>query len=241
MDAIYGQDLAYIQAAGFGGLARGAAPEIVRLLGTASIRIRRVLEVGCGSGPLTAALMEAGFETVAIEPSAELLAFAQQAAPAARFVHGSVYDVEIPDSEAIVALGEPLTYHARDADAEGLVGVFFRRASAALPQGGLLIFDVIETGQPSLAGPSWSSGDDWAVLVETTEDLEASTLVRRIETFRKTGELYRRGQEVHTVRLFDTQTLRNQLTECGFVTETAHAYGSQGLNPRRCAFIATRL
>jgi 2-polyprenyl-3-methyl-5-hydroxy-6-metoxy-1,4-benzoquinol methylase len=66
MESLYRQDLAYIQALAFGGLARGAAPKIVRLLNTAQIQIRRVVDVGCGAGPLAACLVEAGFEVTGI-------------------------------------------------------------------------------------------------------------------------------------------------------------------------------
>jgi SAM-dependent methyltransferase len=241
MSALYQQDLAYIQAARFGALARGAAPEIVRRLRAASIPIRRVVDVGCGAGPLTEALVEAGFEVTGIDPSAELLAIARAAVPAAHFVHGSIYDTEIPACDAIVALGEPLTYHSEGADADLRISEFFRRASAALPRRGILIFDIIECGEPSLTGRGWSSGEDWAVLVDTTEDAAQRTLVRNIETFRAMGEFYRRGREVHRVRLFDTRTLGHELTSCGFEVETSQAYGTQMLSPRRRAFFAIRV
>jgi hypothetical protein len=105
----------------------------------------------------------------------------------------------------------------------------------------MLIFDVIELGEPSLAGRYWSSGKDWAVLAETKEDQGSRMLVRNIETFRRVGQLYRRGCEVHRIRLFDTATLRGQLAACGFSTETAQAYGMQKLAPRRRAFFSTRM
>jgi hypothetical protein len=121
-----------------------------------------------------------------------------------------------------------------------LVKSFFHRAAEILPTGGMLIFDIIELGEPSLAGGFWSSGEDWAVLAETQEDQNSRTLVRRIETFRRIDQLYRRGREIHTVRLFDTPALLNELAECGFRTESAQAYGRQPLGPRRRAFFATR-
>jgi hypothetical protein len=40
--ALYGEDFAYIHAAAFGGLARSAAPEIVRLLKSAAIPNRKI-------------------------------------------------------------------------------------------------------------------------------------------------------------------------------------------------------
>jgi SAM-dependent methyltransferase len=241
MEPLYKQDLAYIHAAGFGKLAQGAAPEIIRRLKHAPVRIRRVVDVGCGAGPLSAALVDAGFEVTGIDCSAELLSIARTAVPKAHFIHGSVYETQVPACEAIVALGEPLTYHAEDADADPLVESFFRTASDILPTAGMLIFDVIEIGRPSLVGRYWSSGEDWAVLVETEEDQSLRTLVRNIETFRRVDQFYRRGCEIHRVRLFDTPTLRSQLAACGFSTETAHAYGTQQLGPRRRAFFSTRM
>ena len=79
MEQLYKQDLAYIQAAAFGNLAQGAAPEIIRLLKCAPVPIQRVVDVGCGAGPLSAALVEAGFEVTGIDSSAELLAIARTA------------------------------------------------------------------------------------------------------------------------------------------------------------------
>ena len=241
MEQLYKQDLAHIQAVAFGDLAQGSSPEIIRLLKCAPTQIPRVVDVGCGAGPLSGALVEAGFDVTGIDSSAELLAIARAAISRAHFIHGSVYETQIPACEAIVALGEPLTYNAEGTNADFLVEGFFRGAADVLPAGGMLIFDVIELGSPSLAGRFWSSGRDWAVLAETEEDLGSRTLVRNIETFRRVDQMYRRGCEVHRVRLFDTAALRNQLAACGFSTETAQACGTQKLSPRRRAFFPTRM
>ncbi|HUI53621.1 MAG TPA: class I SAM-dependent methyltransferase [Bryobacteraceae bacterium] len=240
MESLYGQDLAYIHAAAFGGLAQGAAPEIVRLLRSATIPIRLVVDVGCGSGILTTALVEAGFEATGIDSSADLLAIARAAVPKAHLINASIYDLEVPPCEAIVALGEPLTYHSEAADADRLVQNVFERASLALPPGGMLIFDVIETGEPSLAGRSWNAGEDWAVLVETSEDQASRSLVRSIEIFRRVDHLYRRGREIHRVHLFDAGALTRQLAACGFAVRTAQSYGAYRLPLRRRAFFCTR-
>jgi len=237
---LYQQDLAWVQSVAFGSFARGAAPEIIRRLKTAAAPVRRVLEIGCGAGPLTEALTQAGFEVTAIEPSADLIAIARAAAPAADFIHGSVYDVPLPPSDAIVALGEPLTYHDNPEDAGRLLLDFFHRAAAALPAGGPLIFDIIETGDPSLTARGWRSGDGWAILFDASEDAAAKTLVRNIEIFRQTGDACRRSREIHRVRLFDAALLRAQLESCGFRVETAASYGAQPLLPRRRAFFAVK-
>lgn len=158
----------------------------------------------------------------------------------ARFVNASIYDYAIPGSEAIVAIGEPLTYHDEIADADRRVHNFLQRSATTLPPGGILVFDVIEAGEPSLAGRFWTSGTDWAVLAETTEYQASRTRVRMIETFRQVGHLYRRRQELHRIRLFDTNELLAQLARCGFAAETLQAYAGELLLPCRRAFICNR-
>jgi len=241
MESLYQCDLAYVQAVAFETLARGAAPEIIRRLQTSSTPVRKVMDVGCGAGPLTKALVEVGFDVTGVDTSAELLELARVNVPTAHFLQASIYDVEIRDYDAVVAVGEPLTYHAEDADAENVINVFLQRTAGALPPGGLLIFDVIGLGEPSLAGKTWTSGDDWAVLVETTENQTARTLLREIEVFRRVLDAYRRSHEVHRVHLFDVSMLRKQLSLYGFATEMSRSYGTQKLPPRRQAFFATRL
>ncbi len=232
----YQCDLAYVHAAAFETLARGAARELILRLQSSGAPVRRVMDVGCGAGPLTKALVDVGFEVTGVDTSAELLELARANVPKAHFVHASIYDTEIRDYDAVIAVGEPLTYHSEEADAESVVRTFFQRVAGALPLGGLLIFDVIGLGEPSLEGRSWASGDDWAVLVQTIENQAGRSLVRNIETFRRVGDFYRRAREVHSVRLFDARTLCDQLVACGFVIETALSYGTQPLPPRRRAF-----
>lgn len=240
MASLYQHDLAHIHAAGFGSLAEGAAEEIVRLLKNAAIPIKRVVDAGCGAGPLAKVLTDEGFEVTGIDTSEHLLEIARAGCPAARFVNASFYETRIPDCEAVVAFGEPLTYHDQN-DPDGRVDGFFRCVSSILPPGGMLIFDLIELGEPSLAGRFWSMGEDWAVLVETTEDQAERILVRHIESFRRVGELYTRDREVHRVRLFDTSEVCARLVSHGFTARTARAYGEQALPPRRRAFFATRM
>ena len=240
MEPPYQCDLAYVHKAAFEMLARGAAGEIVRRLRSSRAQVRKVLDVGCGAGPLTRALVDAGFDATGLDTSAELLKLARARVPQAHFIQASVYDAQIQDCDAVVAVGEPLTYHPEGTDADDLINGFFQRVAQALPPGGVLIFDVIGQGEPSLAGRTWSSGDDWAVLVETTENQSERNLVRNIEVFRRAGDAYRRSHEVHRVRIFDVLTLRNQLASYGFATETSQSYGGQQLPPRRHAFFATR-
>ncbi|HYA64133.1 MAG TPA: class I SAM-dependent methyltransferase [Candidatus Sulfotelmatobacter sp.] len=136
MQSLYQCDLAYVHAAAFETLARGAAGEIVRRLKNSRAEVRKVMDVGCGAGPLTKALVEAGFDVTGVDISAELLELARANVPTAHFVHASVYDAQIRDYDAVVAVGEPLTYHPESADADNLISRFFKCVAKALPPGG---------------------------------------------------------------------------------------------------------
>lgn len=240
MTGMYEADLAFIHADAFGDVANAAITSLIPPLKAAGAQ--RVIDVGCGAGVSTKALVEAGFDTLAIEPSIALLDVARKGAPAARFLQASAYDVTLPPCDAILAIGEVLTYHDPTEDAGDRLQRFFAGAAAALPQGGQLVFDLIETGAPPLNARTWKSGVEWAVLSASTEDVEGKRLTREIETFRDLGAgSYRRTRELHHVRLFERAAVLAWLAQAGFKVETATAYGALELPQRRVAFYATRL
>lgn len=240
MSAIYGDDLAHIQIAGFSAMAEAVGPQIVALLREHGIRSGTIGDIGCGAGITTRCFLDAGFKVWALEQSAALLDAARARAPEATFLpRGSVYEMSLPAADAIFAIGEPLNYHLLQSDADERVRGFFARAAAALRAGGMLGFDVIVRGDTSLDGRNWSAGEDWAVLVETREQSEG-WLRREIQTFVLRGQAYRRGHETHHVRVFDREQLIAMLRETGFAVETSESWGSYRLAPRRCAFVCRR-
>jgi SAM-dependent methyltransferase len=253
-EAPYEDDLAHIHAAAFGDLAARAAeallPRLIALEALVSPVVRasparlRVIDVGCGSGVTTRALTGAGFDTLAIEPSRALLALARAAAPEAHFRQESAYEAELPPCDAILAVGEPLSYHPPGVDGGARLRSFFANAAAALSPGGLLVLDLIlaDDAGESLDRSGWRSESDWAILFETREDRAARRLTRTIETFRRSGggDAYRRAREVHHVQLFEERAIASALRAAGFSVEVARAYGDFPLLARRAAFFATR-
>ncbi|APR80388.1 SAM-dependent methyltransferase [Minicystis rosea] len=237
---LYEEDLAFVQASAFGDHAAGAAGHIVSRFRVSRVPVRHVIDLGCGAGVTTRALVDAGFSVTAVEPSPWLLEAARAAAPRATFHQASAYDVDLAPCEAILAVGEVLTYHDPDADAEARVRALFERVARALPPSGHFVFDVIGVDGPALDARSWRSDEAWAILVDTRDDRDTRAITRSIEVFRRVGDAYRRSREVHHVRAFDERTLASMLDEVGFDVETARAYGDTPLLPRRVAFFATR-
>jgi SAM-dependent methyltransferase len=66
---------------------------------------RRVLDLGAGTGKLTAALLELGAEVVAVEPDPAMLVELRRALPTVRAVPGSAEEIPLPNAsvDAVVA------------------------------------------------------------------------------------------------------------------------------------------
>lgn len=233
----YADDLAFVHHTGFADLARGAARFVLDHVGDAP---KRVVDLGCGSGEVLRALTDAGHEAVGVDLSAAMLRLARDAAPRARLVRGSLYDVALPRCDAVLAIGEPLNYTEPGRRPRALLP-FFRRVHDALAPRGQLVFDVIVRAPGrSLTRRSWMSGGSWAVLVDTTEDDERRSLVRDVTSFVKHGAGYRRTRELHHVRVLETRAVVVDLERAGFSVRVRTSYGDHPLAVRRRAFLCTK-
>ena len=187
-------------------------------------------------------LVDAGYRVLGIDISEAMIELSRKKVPEAEFRVGSLFEVEIPPCEAVTAMSEVLNY-LFDAENEKLgLGRLFRRVHDALIPGGVLVFDVLGPGQvpPGARTKGFSVGEDWAVLSELEEDVEWGTMERRIVSFRKVGELYRRDEEVHRVRLYDPTMLSTELERAGFQVRTMRSYGDLPLSEGHTAFVARR-
>jgi hypothetical protein len=122
------------------------------------------------------------------------------------------------------------------------VRALFRRVRESLQTHGLFLLDLAGPGRVPSPGvqKSFAEGEGWAVLVEGREDGPAGTLTRQITTFRQSeGDLYRRDQETHHLRLHPPAEVAAWLREAGFAhVETRNAYGPLRLPPGWTAFAA---
>jgi SAM-dependent methyltransferase len=161
----YAADLAYVHDAGFLGFANRAAPGVLQLLRRHCRPGARVVEIGCGSGGLTQHLVRAGYRMLGVDVAPAMIRLARHRVPGAEFRVASYHDFALPPCAAVVAVGECLNYLAAGRSRhEAALGHFFRRAGAALPPGGLLLFDFLEpcAGRPRTRNAE-ASGADWLV------------------------------------------------------------------------------
>jgi SAM-dependent methyltransferase len=236
----YKEDLAYIHDAGFGDFALGSAPGILEILRRSGIRGGLVVDLGCGSGLWARELARACYGVLGIDISEAMIDIARRRVPEAEFRVASVFEAGIPPCSAVTALGEVLNYLFDPAnDDSALIGLF-RRVYDALVPGGVFVFDVAEPGQVAQGTKTrgFTEGKDWVVLAE--KDEERGTLTRRIITFRKAGEHYRRSDEVHRQRLYKAPDVAGGLRRVGFRVRTIRGYGRYRLPRAHAAFVARK-
>jgi SAM-dependent methyltransferase len=238
----YREDVAYIHDVGHAEFALETAPGILEILARNGVHKGLVVDLGCGSGLLARELLDAGYRILGIDISEAMIELARRRAPEAEFRVGSLFDADIPPCGAVTAISEVLNYMFDPENEERGLSRLFRRVHDALSPGGVFVFDVLGPGQvpPGSKARGFRVGEDWAVLSEREEDAERRTMARRIVSFRKVGEHYRRDDEVHRVRLYDPSELSAALGEVGFRVRTMNSYGEYPLGENHAAFVARK-
>lgn len=241
MTGWYREDLAYIHDVGFGDYALESAPGILEILARSGIRDGLVVDLGCGSGLWARELANAGYRVLGIDISEAMIEIARRRAPEAEFRVGSLFGEEIPPCDAVTSVGEVFNY-LFDPHGDDMLPRIFRRVYDALAPGGVFVFDVAEPGQIPRGAParSFTEGDDWVVLVEKEEDRERGILTRRITSFRRAGAHYRRDDELHSQRLYESRDIAKGLRRAGFRVRTTRRYGEYPLPRAHAAFVARK-
>lgn len=236
----YGKTLAYIHDTGFGDFARNSSPGLLEMLRRNGISNGRVVDLGCGSGVWAQELARAGYDILGIDISPAMIEIARRRVPSAEFRVGSLLKEKLPRCNAVTSLGECLNYLFDASNNVGQLRKLFHRIYDALGPGGLFIFDLAEPGRGKGPRQKHLEGKDWAVLVEVDEDEKTNRLTRRIVSFRRQGELYRRDEEVHRLQLYKRADVVNELRDVGFRVRTLKAYGEQKMIQGCVAFLARK-
>lgn len=240
MSHAYREDLSWIHDLGFGDLARNAGELLLQELAVAGLGEGQVIDLGCGSGVLAAMVADGGYDVLGIDLSPAMIELARERVPEGRFLCQSLLSVELPPCIAVVAVGECFNYRFDENVSRAALRTLFERIHAALPPGGLFLFDAAEPGR--LAGEkslkTHVDGGDWALLMSAEENPDARRLIRCITSFRRVGELFRRDDECHEMDLLPADELLDDLSSAGFDTVLLDDYAGHTLPAGLRGFLA---
>jgi len=227
--AYYRDDLALVHHLGFGFHADACAPGILKLLEPVRRRDGLVLEIGCGSGLLTAHLVEAGLRVIATDASESMLNLARRDGLEAIAVRRLTLPTDpIPEADAVVGVGHALNY----LDDESQVDEALVAIAGALRPGGIMALDLcdLEWGAVRANEPAkvWRT-EDWALMTEFSLP-EPNRYVRTMTTFiRQEDGTWRRDDERHDNVLIDTSRIPELLGGHGVETEVVQSFGDEQL------------
>ena len=137
----YRDDLALVHHLGFGFHADACAPAILRLLQPVRERNGLVVEIGCGSGLLTAYLVDGGLKVIATDASDAMLNLCKSHVPrAAEIRHLTLPGDPIPSADAIVGVGHALNY----LDEESQIEAALVAIATSLRPGGVIAIDLCD-------------------------------------------------------------------------------------------------
>jgi SAM-dependent methyltransferase len=193
----------------------------------------RVVEIGCGTGTVTAHLARAGLDVAGLEPSALMLDVARRhpGTEGVRWIHGPVTALDGTGADLVVMPGHVAQFFLGDEEwHEALIAV-----RNALHPGGRLAF---ETRNPAArAWESWTPAatrrtvadpvageiEAWTEVVEVADGVVTSTLHHR---FARTGDDV---TATTALRFRAPEELDVSLAAAGFVVE--HRYGGWDGHP----------
>ncbi len=225
----YRRDLALVHHRGFAFHAAACAPGMLAILEPIRRRRGLVVEIGCGSGLLTAELVEAGHRVVATDASPAMLELAREGVAGAEEIRRlTLPDDPLPAADAVVGVGHALNY-LPDADA---VNRALRAMARALRPGGVLVVDIcdLEWGRARRESPNLGRvEEDWAIVTRFSTP-SPDLFVREMTTFvRRPDGSWHRDDERHDNVLIDTTELPALLGSEGVEAEVRSAFGSEQL------------
>lgn len=183
--------------------------------------VRSVLDLCCGTGSLTLELAGRGYQMTGVDLSCDMLALAEEKCrdlePAPAFFCQSMERLRLPVGvDACVCCLDSVNYVLRPQK----LRTAFRRVWETLEPGGMFLFDA-DTPEKleSMDGQVFLDETDREYCVWRGEYSEKRRICSFwMDIFRREGDLWRRGEELHREYAYTMDELEGYLKEAGFVS-----------------------
>jgi len=175
---------------------------------------RKILELACGSGALSARFESADFDVTGLDISPEMLELAKKKAPSVHFLQGDMRALDFDNEfDAVTCYSDSLCYLANLAE----VRETFDGVHRALKSGGIFIFDVHSTHQVDDIFPGYSyheNAEDYAFLWDSYAGEAPHSIEHDLTFFIKGGNgQFTRKDELHAERTYALTDYLAQLAD----------------------------
>jgi len=197
-------------------------------LAAGGIEHKKILDIGCGTGLLSAKLAKRGGKVTAVDLSADML---QVAAKRAESLHLPIEFINQPMQElsghrdmdiAVISI-DSLNYVTKQVEVQQT----FEHIYDALRAGGVLLFDVHSTFKTDvifMESPFVYDDERIAYIWQTEPGEDPHTVYSTLAFFVRTDDAqYERFDEVHLQRTFPVYEYVQMLQEAGFTIERIFA------------------
>ena len=202
---------------------------IERLISGAGNSVRRILDLGCGTGNHAIPLIARGYDVTGVDRSADMLALAvAKSGDRGKFVTGDVRDLRLGTTfDAVLMMFAVLGYQTEDAD----VAAALATARRHLDPGGVFLFDVwygpaVVAEKPSVREKRTET-EAGSLVRKATGTLEAGRNVCSVHydvLWTPAGGDPVSTSETHLLRYFSEPELREFLSAAGFGGLALHAF-----------------
>ncbi|MDE5943535.1 MAG: methyltransferase domain-containing protein [Clostridia bacterium] len=200
----------------------------------------RGVDIGCGNGYFTRALIKAGYSAVGVDISPQMLDKAQQLSlkegVRAEFLLSDITKLKLNfKADFAVAVNDCLNYVSKDK-----IKTAFSRVYSCLKKGGVFIFDISSPNKlKNIIGNNLFAEDNDDLTYLWFNKLDGDRVVMDLTFFERQGEKYLRSDERHIQYIHEEDGICAALKEVGFAVRTEGHLGKD--KTERINFICTRL
>ncbi|MCK5758288.1 MAG: class I SAM-dependent methyltransferase [Clostridiales bacterium] len=211
----------------------------------AKIHPKSVMDLGCGTGRLTFAMAEKGYDMTGVDGSTEMLSVAYgKKGPGILWINQDFTELDLFGTyNAAVSLLDCVNHLLTDE----MVAKFFKRLRYFIEPGGLFIFDInSEYKFNSIYKDNvfYSVDDDFSYIWQNHFDKNTGICTMDMTFFRKEGDVYKRFESVNKEKYYSIDFLREALKKSGFSVEALYndcSFDEPTKTSKRIFFVCRRM
>ncbi|WP_054876937.1 class I SAM-dependent DNA methyltransferase [Oxobacter pfennigii] len=188
----------------------------------------KILEMACGTGSISVNMAQLGYNVTAFDLSDEMLSIAYKKALDAglkiRFLNQDMRSINVEDEfDAVICLCDSINYITNKED---LIQIF-KWVYNHLSHTGIFIFDINSSYKLKniIGNNTFTYNEEDAAYIWENNLTDEKTVEFFITFFIREGILYRRFEEFHTEKIYESNEIQGMLKEAGFASiEMNEAY-----------------